>query len=47
MFKWAKISLLTRVACMATFVAMTGVSARCMWLLYEPEVPEALKDGLK
>lgn len=46
MLKNLKTFLLSTSACLLTLVAMTGVSTRCMWWIYEPDMPESLKRDL-
>lgn len=41
-----KHKLLSMAACLAAFVAVTGVGTRCMWTGYEPEAPDCLKKEL-
>ncbi|SHK20556.1 cyclic lactone autoinducer peptide [Caminicella sporogenes DSM 14501] len=43
MLKQIKTFLLTSAASVLTLVAMTGVSTKSMWLLYEPDAPKSLK----
>jgi cyclic lactone autoinducer peptide len=43
MFKKIRKSLLTYLASMITLVAFTAVSPHSIWILYEPDIPDALK----
>ncbi|WP_432663600.1 cyclic lactone autoinducer peptide [Wukongibacter baidiensis] len=38
--------LLSTSAFVFTFIALSGVSTRCMWRTHEPDVPESLKRDL-
>ncbi|SKC40347.1 cyclic lactone autoinducer peptide [Maledivibacter halophilus] len=46
MFKSLKTFLLSSAACLLTLVAMSGVSTRCWYWTYEPDIPESLKRDL-
>ncbi|TZE82542.1 cyclic lactone autoinducer peptide [Calorimonas adulescens] len=43
MFKKIGKSLLASLASVITLVAFTGVSPASIWILYEPDMPDALK----
>ncbi|AYO29362.1 cyclic lactone autoinducer peptide [Biomaibacter acetigenes] len=43
MFKKIGKSLLTSLASIITLVAFTAVSPASIWILYEPDIPDALK----
>ncbi len=44
MFKRFKTQILSSLASFVAVVAFSGVSARSMWIFYEPDIPKALKD---
>lgn len=44
MFKGLKTMLLTCAGSALMFVASTGIGINSWWALYEPEVPESLKN---
>lgn len=46
MLRNLKTFVLSSAACLLTFVAMSGASTRCMWFVYEPDMPESLKRDL-
>lgn len=46
MLKHLKAFLLSASACLLTVTALSGVSTRCVLIIYEPDIPESLKQDL-
>lgn len=44
MFKKFKMQFLSSLASLIAVVAFSGISPQSMWIFYEPDIPEILKD---
>ncbi|WP_296970998.1 MULTISPECIES: cyclic lactone autoinducer peptide [Tepidanaerobacter] len=43
-FKRFKTQILSSLASFATIIAFSGISPKSMWILYEPDIPKALRN---
>ena len=46
MWRNLKTFLLSSSACIISLIALSGVSTRCAWIIYEADIPESLKKDL-
>lgn len=44
MFKKFKIQFFSSLASFIAIVAFSGISPQSMWILFEPDIPEVMKD---
>lgn len=45
--KLGKLNLCSVVNALALFMAISTVNSACMWIMYQPEVPEEMKEYKK
>lgn len=43
MFRKMRLWSLTSLALMLTTIAQAGISPKCLWVFYEPDIPKKLK----